>query len=77
MAPTAGYANASRGYGLADLGRAIETNRPHRASAELAFHVLEIMDAILNSGTHHHVISLASSVERPAPVPLGALPNTW
>ncbi len=77
VAPTAGYANASRGYGLADLGRAIETNRPHRASAELAFHVLEIMDAILKSGTDHHVISLASSVERPAPVPLGALPNTW
>ncbi|MCU1510066.1 MAG: oxidoreductase [Glaciihabitans sp.] len=77
VAPTAGYADASRGYGLADLGRAIETGRPHRASAQLAFHVLEIMDAILKAGSHHQVISLTSTVERPEPVPLGVLPNTW
>jgi predicted dehydrogenase len=73
----AGYADAGRGYGLADMARAIETGRPHRASGELAFHVLEIMDAVLRAGKTHTVIQLSSTVERPEPVPLGASPDTW
>lgn len=77
VAPTAGYANAGRGYGLADLAHAVETGRPHRASAELAFHVLEIMDAISRAGTEHRVVELRSTTDRPAPVPLGSLPGTW
>lgn len=73
----AGYAEAGRGYGLADMARAIATNRPHRASAELAFHVLEIMDAILRAGHDHTVIELASTAERPDLVPEGAVPSNW
>jgi len=73
----AGYADAGRGYGLADMARAIETNRPHRASAELAFHVLEIMDAILRAGHDHSVIEIASTTARPAMVPHGAVPHGW
>ena len=75
--PEAGYADAGRGYGLADMARAIETDRPHRASAELAFHVLEIMDAILRAAHDRSVMELASTVERPAIVPEGALPSRW
>ncbi|MGN7799340.1 Gfo/Idh/MocA family protein [Leifsonia sp. 22587] len=75
--PAAGYADAGRGYGLADMARAIETDRPHRASGELAFHVLEIMEAVLRAGETHTVVELTSTVERPAPVPLGARPETW
>ena len=44
--PNAGYAGAGRGYGLADMAHAIETDRPHRASGALALHVLEIMAAL-------------------------------
>ncbi|MFP3464264.1 Gfo/Idh/MocA family protein [Leifsonia sp. SIMBA_070] len=73
----AGYADAGRGYGLADLARAIETDRPDRASGELAFHVLEIMEAVLRAGSTHTVVELASTVERPAAVPLGARPESW
>ncbi len=73
----AGYADAGRGVGLADLARAIETERPHRASGELAFHVLEIMEAVVTAGREHAVVTLASTVERPAAVPLGARPETW
>lgn len=73
----AGYADAGRGVGLADLARAIETDRPHRASGELAFHVLEIMEAVLTAGREHAVVTLASTVERPAAVPSGARPETW
>jgi predicted dehydrogenase len=78
QSPTlAGYAAAGRGYGLADMARAIETDRPHRASGEFAFHVLEIMDAILVASEQHAVVPIASRVDRPSPVPLGSHPNTW
>ncbi|MET4702976.1 Gfo/Idh/MocA family oxidoreductase [Frigoribacterium sp. UYMn621] len=74
---SAGYADAGRGVGLADLARAIETDRPHRASGELAFHVLEIMDAVLRAASEHRVVELTSTVERPEPVPSGASPSSW
>ncbi|TXN32452.1 Gfo/Idh/MocA family protein [Lacisediminihabitans profunda] len=74
---SAGYADAGRGVGLADLAHAIETDRPHRASGELAFHVLEIMDAVLRAGHEHRVVDLTSTIARPEPVPLGATPNGW
>lgn len=72
-----GYADAGRGYGLADMARAIETDRPHRASGALAFHVLEIMDAILRSSVEKQVVELTSTVERPEPVAEGSLPDSW
>jgi predicted dehydrogenase len=75
--PRAGYADAGRGYGLADMARAIETDRPHRASGELAFHVLEIMHSILRAGEEHSVITLTSTASRPEPVPEGASPERW
>jgi predicted dehydrogenase len=74
---SAGYADAGRGVGLADLARAIETGRPHRASGELAFHVLEIMESIIRSGTTHEVVTLTSTVERPDAVGFGARPESW
>ncbi len=73
----AGYAGAGRGFGLADMARAIETGRPHRASGELAFHVLEIMESIIAAGREHRVVELTSTVERPAPVASGSLPESW
>jgi hypothetical protein len=51
--------------------RAQRTGRPHRASGELALHVLEVMERILvaaETGRHQPV---ASRVERPAPLPAG------
>jgi predicted dehydrogenase len=75
--PNAGYAGAGRGYGLADMARAIETDRPHRASGALAQHVLEIMDAIPRSSAEHTVITLTTTVDRPEAIPEGARPDTW
>lgn len=78
VAPVAGgYADAGRGFGLADMAHAISTGRPHRASGELAFHVLEIMDAVVRASESHSVVSLTSTVARPASVPLGATPDSW
>jgi predicted dehydrogenase len=74
---SAGYADAGRGFGLADMAHAIATDRPHRASGELALHVLEVMEATLVAGAEHRVVEIRSSVARPAPVPFGAAPDTW
>jgi predicted dehydrogenase len=75
--PNAGYAGAGRGYGLADMAHAIATDRPHRASGELAQHVLEIMDAIPRSSAEHVVVTLTTTAARPAAVPEGATPDSW
>jgi predicted dehydrogenase len=75
--PSGGYVGAARGYGLADMARAIETGRPHRASGDLALHVLEIMDAVAASSQQHAGIRLETTVPRPEAVPGGATPDTW
>lgn len=72
-----GYADAGRGVGLADMARAIATGRPHRASGELGFHVLEVMDAVLRAGRTRDVVAVESRVARPEPVPLGAAAHSW
>jgi predicted dehydrogenase len=75
--PRAGYIGAGRGFGLADMARAIATDRPHRASAELAFHVLEIMDSIARAAASRAIVDVRSTVEAPSLVPLGVAPDTW
>jgi hypothetical protein len=66
----AGYVDAGRGIGLADLATAIADDRPHRASGELALHVLDIMESILVAGSEHRVVELTTSAEPSLPVPL-------
>jgi len=46
--PAAG-ATAGRGLGALDLARALRAGAPHRASGELALHVLDTMEAIARS----------------------------
>ncbi|PCN49760.1 oxidoreductase [Curtobacterium sp. 'Ferrero'] len=74
---TAGYADAGRGYGLADMAHAIATDRPHRASGDLAFHVLEVMEAVATAAREHTVVDVRSRVDRPETVPAGADPGSW
>jgi predicted dehydrogenase len=55
--PAAG-ATAGRGLGVLDMARALRSGAPHRASGELALHVLEIMEAIersMSTGTFEPV----------------------
>jgi predicted dehydrogenase len=44
-------AAAGRGSGVVDMVRAIRSGRPHRATGEMALHVLEMMTAIDKSGS--------------------------
>jgi predicted dehydrogenase len=68
---THGNAEQSRGLGLADMVRAERVGRPHRASGELARHVLEVMERILAAGVTGLHQMIASRAERPAPLSPG------
>lgn len=62
------YDQNSRGLGVLDMALAIKNNRPHRASGALAFHVLDIMGAILESNERGEHILLHSGLNRPEPM---------
>jgi predicted dehydrogenase len=62
------YADNSRGLGLVDMARAIEENRLHRASGELAFHVLDVMEGFIDASASGTYYKPQSTCERPAPV---------
>lgn len=73
---THGFAENSRGVGVADMAAAIQSGRPHRASGDLAYHVLEAMHGFhdaSDSGTHY---VMQSRCEKPAPFPVGLSGDT-
>lgn len=55
-----------RMLGLADLARAIEEKRPPRASGDLALHVLEIMEGILQAGETGVAQAIGGGVDQPS-----------
>lgn len=63
-----GYSENSRGIGAADMACAVREGRPHRASAEMAAHVLEILDGIVASSSSKRYVQLTSTFERPKPL---------
>ena len=70
-----GYPDAGRGYGLSDLARAIGDDAPHRQSAELGFHVHEVMERVAEASAAGATVRVVSRCERPAAVPQGAKPE--
>jgi len=71
-----GYAENSRGIGVADMAYGLRSGRKHRASGELAYHVLDIMHAFHDASDQGKHMMLESTCERPAPLPLGLRPGT-
>ncbi len=67
---THGSIDNSRGLGVADLARAIREDTPARASGDLAYHVLDLMHATIESSDEGRHIAIESTVERPEPLPL-------
>lgn len=59
------HADNSRGLGVSDLAAALIENRPHRASADLALHVLDIMQSFLDSAATNQTITLTTTCDRP------------
>ncbi|WP_116950345.1 Gfo/Idh/MocA family protein [Jiangella endophytica] len=71
VVPPSGF-EYGRGCGILDLARSIRAGVREQAPAELAFHVLDIMDATAESIAAGNVVRVLSTVE-PSPV----LPDAW
>jgi predicted dehydrogenase len=66
---TAPYADANyRSLGVADMALAIVNDRPHRASGDLALHVLEVMEAFDTASRTEKIVDIETTVSRPAPL---------
>ena len=70
-----GYSENSRGIGVADMINAIDHGRTHRASGELAFHVLDIMCAMHEASDQGVHVHLDSTCERPAQLRMDLQPG--
>jgi hypothetical protein len=66
-----------RSIGLADMAYALRSGRPHRASAEQAFAVLDLMQGFLDSSHGGIAVKPSTKYVRPAPMradlPFGTL----
>ena len=54
--------------GLADMAQAIRTGRPHRANGAIAYHVLDVMEAVYDSTRLGRHVEVRSTMEVPAPM---------
>ena len=60
-----------RMVGVLDMAAAIRGNRKHRASGELAMHVLEVLDALERSSIEGRRVMIETPCDRPEPLLLG------
>ena len=61
--------DVGRGIGVADMAYALRSGRPHRASGELAYHVLDIMHGIEEASREGVHVTLRSTCPQPAALP--------
>jgi predicted dehydrogenase len=61
-----GNTDNSRGIGLKDMAEALATGGAHRASGEMAYHVLEVMNGILISSREEKHYQLKGTCKVPA-----------
>jgi predicted dehydrogenase len=61
--------SSGRGTGTLDIARAIRAGHPHRASPELAYHVLDSMVAVAESLQRKGFASIESTCDRAEPLP--------
>jgi predicted dehydrogenase len=62
------FPNNSRGLGVTDMAEAIGEGRPHRASGELAYHVLDVMHGIHDASASGQYYNVQSTCVRPEPL---------
>jgi predicted dehydrogenase len=62
------YPGTDWGRALVDLAHAIEGGRPHRAGAEHAAHVVEVLDAVARAGADGGSVRVSSSFPIPEPM---------
>ena len=68
--------DVGRGIGIADMAEALRDDRPHRASGELAYHVLEVLIGFERSAREGRHVEVVSRSARPEPLPRPIPPLT-
>lgn len=63
------FAEQARGIGVADMVLAQRNGRPARASAELALHVVDVMQSVHDASDSGVAVTPTTTCERPAPLP--------
>jgi hypothetical protein len=67
---TRGNTGSHRGIGVADMAYALRSDDwTHRASGDLGYHVLEIMDGMRETAESHEYRDLESTCAQPDPLP--------
>ena len=65
---TDGLKEGIRGFGAAEIAAAVSNNRPHRTSAEMSYHVLDVMHTMYDSAEKGCAVKVESAFERPAAI---------
>jgi predicted dehydrogenase len=73
--PATGPANG-RGMGVLDMARSLRAGVPHRATGQLAYHVLDSMVSISESIESGTFVDVESSAPASAPLPEDWAPET-
>lgn len=60
------YKDYGRGIGIVDMIRCIEAGVPHRASAEMAYHVTDVIFAMDEAAEQHREIRINTTAEKPS-----------
>jgi predicted dehydrogenase len=63
--PNVYHSQYGRGIGVADMAEAILRGRPHRANGDVALHVVDAMQAFVDSADTGRAIELGTKCERP------------
>lgn len=68
---THGFTDNSRGIGVSDMARALQGGgSPARASGEMACHVVDIMESVLQAADAGRRVDLTTTMTRPDPLPI-------
>ncbi len=72
------YREEWRGLGVAEMGAAIRSGRAHRASGELAAHVVDIMSGAIRTAALGQAVSVPDrGLARPEAMPVDAVEGVW
>ncbi len=63
-----------RGLGVVEMAQAVGAGRPPRASADIALHVLDVMQSIAESAVTRRHVEVTTTCARPDPLPVGGPP---
>lgn len=70
------WKTSRRGIGVADMAWSILKNRPHRCSAELGLHAIEIIHGVAVSSKTGAIYTMTTHPQRPAALPAGFAGNS-